>query len=39
MHQTVFERQPPADSVIRDSLRDSRKAVFWIEGIEVFARE
>ncbi len=31
MHQTVFERQPPADSVIRDSLRDSRKAVFWIE--------
>ncbi len=31
MHQTVFERQPPAESVIRDSLRDSRKAVFWIE--------
>jgi glycine/D-amino acid oxidase-like deaminating enzyme len=31
MHQTVFERQPPADSVIRGSLRDSRKAVFWLE--------
>ena len=31
MHQTVFERQPPAESVIRDSLRESRKAVFWLE--------
>ncbi|HEX7834434.1 MAG TPA: FAD-dependent oxidoreductase, partial [Pseudolysinimonas sp.] len=31
MHQTVFERSVPDDAVIRESLRESRKAVFWLE--------
>ncbi len=31
MHDTVFERSAPAESVVADSLSRSRAAVFWTE--------
>ncbi|MFT4260732.1 NAD(P)/FAD-dependent oxidoreductase [Microbacterium sp.] len=34
MGTTIFERQPPAESVVDDSLRDTRFGVFWLEDVE-----
>lgn len=34
MGATVFERHPPATGVIDDALRDTRHAVFWLDGLE-----
>lgn len=34
MGTTVFERQPPAPSVIDESLRDTAFGVFWLEDVE-----
>lgn len=30
---TVFERQPPAASVVSHALADTRQSVFWLEGL------
>jgi glycine/D-amino acid oxidase-like deaminating enzyme len=36
--QTAFERNRPAASLVADALRDSRPAVFWLDGLERPAR-
>ncbi|AYF98167.1 NAD(P)/FAD-dependent oxidoreductase [Protaetiibacter intestinalis] len=32
-HQTVFERYPPAASVVAESLAGTRQAVFWLDEL------
>lgn len=34
MHSTIFEQNPPAPSVIDQSLSDTKLACYWIEDIE-----